>query len=160
MREGGGSEGRRGEGVREGEGREWVVREGCWALVMVCGWWWWVFIAIHGGGHLACLRRACLSFAGAYHCPWWWVLDLPSSFLSRCDVAANGWGRGEFMPLGLWSAVFVGTGHCLCYVWLLLFVGWWQLFVGQLSSPGSWGCFQWWGLHDVAWGRCVDVDTG
>ena len=31
-----------------------VVREGCWALVAVCGWWW-AFIAIRGGGHLTCL---------------------------------------------------------------------------------------------------------
>jgi len=37
-KEGGGSE----EGAgSDREGRElWVVREGCWALVAVCGWWW------------------------------------------------------------------------------------------------------------------------
>ena len=35
-----------------------VVREGCWALVTVCGWWWWAFIAVHGGGCLTCLRRS------------------------------------------------------------------------------------------------------
>ena len=32
-----------------------VVREGCWALVAVCGWWWWAFIAVRGGGRSTCL---------------------------------------------------------------------------------------------------------
>jgi len=35
-----------------------VVREGCWALVAVCGWWWWAFITVRGGGRSTCLWRS------------------------------------------------------------------------------------------------------
>jgi len=34
------------------------VREGCWALIAVCGWWWWAFIAVRGGGCSTCLQRS------------------------------------------------------------------------------------------------------
>jgi len=62
----------------------------------------------------------------------------------------------------------MGAGHCVPVVALVvvivrrswLFVGqlsWWQSFVGRLSSFGSWGCLQWWGLSDMAWGQCVEV---
>jgi len=44
-----------------------------------------------------------------------------------------------------------------CVTWHGEFVGPWQSFVVQLSSFGSQGCLQWWGLCDVAWGQCVEV---
>ena len=72
------------------------------------------------------------------------------------------------MALGLWSAFFVGAGHCVPVVALVVVVvrqswplvgqlSWWQSFVGQLSLLSGWGCLQWWWLSDVAWGQCVEV---
>jgi len=183
VREAGGSEGRRGEGRRgegvgKGEGvrkgervmvggeNHAVVREGCWALITVCGWWWWVFIAIRGGGHLACLCCACLLFAGAYRCPWWWALDLPSSFLSQRDMAADGQGRGDVdgashqPPVGSqqWWCCVSGVGgnrrHVVAYrihyktTMLSLCIAWLPHCIQQRGLAHLWGRLWHWG-HGV-----------
>jgi len=60
-----------------------VVREGCWALVMVCGWWWWALdlpsvflswhdVAVDGQGRGDVESASCQPLVGGRR--WWcWV---------------------------------------------------------------------------------------
>jgi len=121
-----------------------VVREGCWALVTVCGWWWWAFITVCGGGCSTCL----------------WC-----SF--QCDVAVDRWGRGDVEstscqpPVGgrQWWCWVSGVGgnrhgevaycihtkrwHCpssVCIAWLPHCSATWPgSLVGWFVALGLWG---------------------
>ena len=47
------------------------------------------------GGVLGPHRSLWVVVVGVHRRSWWWALDLPSAFLSQCDVAVNGQGRGD-----------------------------------------------------------------
>jgi len=47
------------------------------------------------GGVLGPHRSLWVVVVGIHRRSWWWVLDLPSAFLSQCDMAVDGQGRGD-----------------------------------------------------------------
>jgi len=137
---------------------------------------WWCWVSGVGGNrhgevayHIHTKRRCCRR-----HCP----SSVCIAWLPRRSATWPGSLVGWFVALGPWGAVFVsslcvvvvvirwswpllgGRGRLLgsCRrLWWQSFVGPWQSFVAQLSSFGGRGCLQWWGLRDMAWGRCVEV---
>jgi len=84
VREGGGSEegggSKKGGGSEEGGGSDGGGRES------------WVVLGPHRSLWVVVVGTRCVLVILVYHSR---AFDLPWSFLSQCDVAADGWGRGD-----------------------------------------------------------------
>jgi len=125
----------------------------------VAGQWWWCCVSGVGGNrhggvayhiHYKTKRQCCPSSV----CVAW----LPHC-IQQCGLAWFLWA----LVIVCWSLPLLCVVVVVVrWLWpflgqLLSFVGLWQSFVGQLSSFGGRGCLQWWGLHEMAWGWCVEV---